>query len=126
VAAVAVVREKGIEMSADHLFEAILPAVTGVSRRAEAALAEVERALTDAAESASPPPMPPPSPAYRLTRREREVLRLVAQRFSNPEIAETLFVGVRTVEGHVEAIFNKLGVSNRREAAALAACHGPA
>ena len=56
-----------------------------------------------------------------LTSREREVLQLLCQRFSNPEIAERLYIGTRTVEFHVTNIIGKLGAENRREAAAIAA-----
>jgi DNA-binding CsgD family transcriptional regulator len=52
------------------------------------------------------------------------VLRLLAQRLTDQEIAERLFLSVRTVENHVSHVFNKLGVNSRREAAALAARHG--
>ena len=58
--------------------------------------------------------------AQGLTARELEVLRLLAQRYSNPEIADRLCVGTRTVQTHVSHIFQKLGVSNRRDAAAAA------
>ncbi len=60
-----------------------------------------------------------PGPAG-LTPRELEVLRLLSRRMTNPEIAETLFVGQRTVQTHVEHIFGKLDVANRREAAEAA------
>jgi predicted ATPase/DNA-binding CsgD family transcriptional regulator/transcriptional regulator with XRE-family HTH domain len=56
-----------------------------------------------------------------LTPREREVLRLLAQRLTDREIAAALFVGPRTVQSHVAGIFNKLGVNSRREAVAAAA-----
>ncbi len=55
-----------------------------------------------------------------LTRREREVLQLVSQGYSNSEIAGTLFIAVATVRKHLENIFNRTGVRSRSAAAALA------
>jgi ATP/maltotriose-dependent transcriptional regulator MalT len=54
----------------------------------------------------------------RLSCREREVLRLLAIRYSDREIADALFISYRTVTTHVTNILNKLGVDSRREAAA--------
>ena len=48
------------------------------------------------------------------------MLRLIAQGKSDREIAETLFIGPRTVETHVSNLLGKLSVRNRAEAAALA------
>ena len=64
----------------------------------------------------------PPGESYPagLTQREVEVLRLLAQRQTDKEIAEALFLGPRTVQSHVAHILNKLGVANRREAATQA------
>jgi DNA-binding CsgD family transcriptional regulator len=64
----------------------------------------------------------PPGESYPagLTEREVEVLRLLARRQTDKEIAEVLFLGPRTVQSHVAHILNKLGVANRREAATRA------
>jgi DNA-binding CsgD family transcriptional regulator len=55
-----------------------------------------------------------------LSRREAEVLQLVAQGLTNVEIAERLFVTPRTIKGHLQSIFNKYGVNTRTAAVAIA------
>ncbi|WP_461028111.1 helix-turn-helix domain-containing protein, partial [Streptomyces sparsus] len=57
---------------------------------------------------------------FGLTRREQEVLRLVAAGRSNPQIAGELFISPKTASVHVSRILAKLGVAGRGEAAALA------
>ncbi|MCB8985707.1 MAG: response regulator transcription factor [Ardenticatenaceae bacterium] len=57
-------------------------------------------------------------PTAKLTRREREVLKLLAQNLSNREIAHHLVIEVGTVKNHVHRILKKLNVHNRRAAAA--------
>lgn len=52
-----------------------------------------------------------------LTVREEEVLRLIADGLSNGSIAQSLFISERTVKTHVSRIFQKLGMTNRLEAA---------
>jgi DNA-binding NarL/FixJ family response regulator len=52
----------------------------------------------------------PASPLGQLTEREREVLALMAEGRSNKGICERLFLGPKTVEGHVTHIFTKLGL----------------
>jgi len=59
-----------------------------------------------------------------LSRRQREVLRLLVDGLTDPEIGEVLGVGARTVESHVSAILTKLGVHARTAAVAHAVRHG--
>jgi DNA-binding NarL/FixJ family response regulator len=59
-----------------------------------------------------------------LTRREGEVLALVADGRSNREIGEKLFISDRTVARHLTNIFHKIGVSSRTQAARYALDHG--
>jgi predicted ATPase/DNA-binding CsgD family transcriptional regulator len=107
--------------------------------RAEGAASSPATALADARAllqqiiahgSAAPRPAQPPAPAViplmveKLTPRERDVLPLLGQRLSDAEIAEQLFIGVRTAEFHVSNIMGKLGASSRREAIAIAARMG--
>lgn len=55
-----------------------------------------------------------------LTYREQEILALLCQRLTDAEISDRLFLSTRTVEHHVSSILGKLGVANRRQAAAFA------
>ena len=59
-----------------------------------------------------------------LTEREREILRLIADGKSLPEIAKELFIGVTTVKTHVQHLYEKLGVSDRAAAVAVAMRRG--
>ncbi|BDI21385.1 response regulator transcription factor [Herbiconiux sp. L3-i23] len=61
-----------------------------------------------------------PVAAPRLSAREREVLALVADGLSNPDIARRLFIGEATVKTHLLHVFEKLGVSDRTRAVTLA------
>jgi len=56
-----------------------------------------------------------------LTARQVDVLRLLGQGYTNAQIADQLVLSVRTVDSHVAAVLDKLGVRDRRDAAARAA-----
>lgn len=62
--------------------------------------------------------------AAELSEREREVLQLIANGFSNAEIAQKLHLSDGTVRNYVSALFVKLGVSDRTQAAVLALRYG--
>ncbi len=62
--------------------------------------------------------------AEKLTEREMDVLRLLSRGFNNMEIAETLYLSEGTVRNHVSAIFTKLDVTSRTQAAVIAIQHG--
>jgi DNA-binding CsgD family transcriptional regulator len=64
------------------------------------------------------------SKTHGLTRREVQVLRLVAVGKSNAAVATELFLSERTIERHLSNIFNKLDLSTRTAAAAWAYKHG--
>lgn len=60
----------------------------------------------------------------QLTVREMDVLRLLAQGKSNQDIADELFIGIKTVKFHVTNILAKLGVEDRTQAAIYAYKNG--
>ncbi len=58
-----------------------------------------------------------------LSKREMEVLKILAQGLSNQEIADQLFISLKTVKTHVSNIFNKLEVNDRTQATIYAIQH---
>lgn len=60
----------------------------------------------------------------KLSEREVDVLRLIARGFTNADIAAQLHLSEGTVRNHVSAIFAKLGVADRTQAAVIAIQHG--
>ena len=77
-------------------------------------------------ERPDPAPPPPPPPALRaadrpsLTRKEMEVVRLVAQGLRNKEIAVRMYISEQTVKNHLRSIFEKVHVGDRLELALYA------
>jgi|SRR3990172_3983034 len=99
----------------EELYDGIRRAAAG-----EAVLdpALVERLFQHVARSGSPGADTP------LSFRETEILRLVAEGFTNREVAARLSVSENTVKTHLARIFEKLGTTSRSEAAALARARG--
>jgi DNA-binding NarL/FixJ family response regulator len=64
-----------------------------------------------------------PDQASRLTRRQRELLYLLSQGYSNHKIASIMEISVKTVENHLTALYRAIGVESRLEANAYASHH---
>jgi DNA-binding NarL/FixJ family response regulator len=98
----------GRRLSVDHILAEVL-ASTGE----DAVEAPVSATIAPAREQGA-----------NLSRREREVLTLLAEGHSDREIAATLFISRRTASSHVAAILGKLGTRSRAEAAVRAVRDG--
>jgi len=106
----------------DDALETLVGAVRAVARgeswlSPNVAGQVVRRAVGHTPVQSEPAPLP-------LTRRETEVLCLLAQGLDNAAIAEKLVVTTRTVQNSVSTIYSKLGVASRTEAALIAIRHG--
>jgi DNA-binding NarL/FixJ family response regulator len=99
----------------DELLEAIRAAARGESVLPPSVASAVLRYI------AGEEPLEDPQ---LLTDRELEVLTLAAEGLTNYDIAQRLYISVRTVEAHLTHIYNKLGVSSRTEAAVHALRRG--
>ncbi len=96
----------------------------GTALSLEHVVAEALRVADSAVIAASPLATSHPAVAAGLTERERDVLHLLTQGLSDREIAATLSISPRTVNGHVTNLLGKLGVVSRTAAAAFAIRHG--
>ena len=95
-----------ITKSADN--SRLLDAIRAVASGREFVSEELERLI------AEDPPAPDLSP------RQAEILRCITQGLTTPDIARLLKIGPESVKVHVNALFNKIGASNRAEAVAIA------
>lgn len=100
-------------LDADELFDMLEGVARGEVSLTRAMAARLLRELgcDEAADCASPEP---------LTERELDVLKLISQGASNPQIASELHITINTVKVHVRNIMGKLQVENRTQAAAYA------
>jgi len=101
-------------------YERALPANNYPARAAVAALGELARQALNEARDLETAAAPSPPAAHPFSPREHQVLALVAQGLTNREIAYRLGISDRTVQFHMNSIFNKTGTQSRTEAVALA------
>jgi DNA-binding CsgD family transcriptional regulator/tetratricopeptide (TPR) repeat protein len=92
----------------------------GQTLRDEQAVAEAQAVLAVLGAPATPSTTTPATAFAVLSPREQDVLALLCQHLTDPQIAERLFLSPRTVESHVASLLRKLDVTNRRDAAAAA------
>jgi DNA-binding NarL/FixJ family response regulator len=95
------------DVSGDELIGAIRAVYAGEPVLHPAVLRKLMKGFSPPAEARS---------LELLTEREMEVLKMAAKGMSNKDIAEALFLSVRTVQAHMRSVFNKLGVGSRLEA----------
>jgi DNA-binding NarL/FixJ family response regulator len=105
------------DVTAERLFEAVRVIAAG-----EALLAPTvtRRLISEFARQRPMPDAPPTAALATLTPRERQVLLLVAEGLSNPEIAARLVVTEETVKTHVSRVLSKLGLRDRTQAVVTA------
>ena len=107
---------KGI--SAETLILAMRSIAAGASWWDELATSQIQAAMAQSGESSVPKPVTSRGDGAieELTQREQEILSLIAQGYSNQDIAHALHIAPGTVRVHVHAILQKLGVRDRTQA----------
>jgi DNA-binding NarL/FixJ family response regulator len=104
------------DVTAERLFDAVRVVAAGEALLAPA----VTRRLISEFARLRPTPAAPPVTVAELTPRETEVLRLLAEGLSNPEIAGRLVITEETVKTHVSRVLRKLALRDRAQAVVLA------
>lgn len=105
------------DVTAERLFEAVRVVAAGEALLSPAV---TRRLISEFARTRPPAAVTPPASLAALTPRETEVLRLVAEGLSNPEIARRLVVTEETVKTHVSRVLGKLGLRDRTQAVVTA------
>ncbi len=106
--------------SRDEPFEMLCKCIHAVGRGQVWARSEYLRFIIEALAKAEPQPIKSASGAALLTKREEELVRLVAEGLTNRDISRQLNLSEHTVRNYLFRIFNKLGTSNRLELALYA------
>jgi DNA-binding NarL/FixJ family response regulator len=105
------------DVTAERLFDAVRVVAAG---QALLAPTVTRRLISEFARLRPSPAAKPTATLAALTPRETQVLRLVAEGLSNPEIAQHLVVTEETVKTHVSHVLNKLGLRDRTQAVVTA------
>jgi DNA-binding NarL/FixJ family response regulator len=105
------------DVTAERLFDAVRVVAAGEALLAPAV---TRRLIEEFARLRPRPDAPPTGAVTALTPRETQVLRLVAEGLSNPEIAARLVVTEETVKTHVSRMLGKLGLRDRTQAVVTA------
>jgi DNA-binding NarL/FixJ family response regulator len=105
------------DVTAERLFDAVRVIAAGEALLAPAV---TRRLISEFALLQPTPPIPTVAGIGALTPRETQVLRLVAEGLSNPEIAARLVVTDETVKTHVSRVLSKLGLRDRTQAVVTA------
>ncbi len=108
------------DVTAERLFDAVRVVAAGQALLAPAVTRRLISEFAKIRPKATDQPQSPASAISDLTPRETEVLRLLAEGLSNPEIAARLVVTEETVKTHVSRVLHKLGLRHRTQAVVLA------
>ena len=100
-------------------FNKLLTAIATVREGATYLDVQIARKIIDCIQT-NPAKQTRPNKAEQLSKRELEVLELIVEGYSNPEIAKQLDLSVNTIKTYVRSIMNKLTVSDRVQAAVTA------
>jgi ATP/maltotriose-dependent transcriptional regulator MalT len=110
---------EAILFAAEAAADAGRAAARGEEARRSARLMQRAALLAARCEGARTPALVMPSELTPLTSREREVASLAADGLSSDEISKRLFLSVRTVDNHMQHVYQKLGIVSRKDLPAV-------